>query len=120
MCAVYILIRTTYILGTHHHFSTAAETYSVVVCGDDFKPEVGPAHVSKHRGRLDDAGVGLDDEAVLALWCGWDNQAVCHLTVIPSVLIIGLKETCNKHKVWTGQEKKSTCNMKRLICYSVL
>lgn len=78
---------------THHHFSTAAKTFSVVVCGNYLKREVGPAHVSKLHGRLDDSCEGLDDEAVLALCCGWDNQPVCHLTVIPSVLISCLQHT---------------------------
>ena len=78
---------------THHHCGTAAETFTIVVCGNNLKREVGPAHVSKHDGRLDDSRVGLDDKAVLALWCGWYNQPVCHLTVIPSVLISCLQHT---------------------------
>lgn len=87
---LYIYTIKSTIQDTHHHLGTAAETFSIVVCGNNLKCEVGSAHVSKHDGRLDDAGVGLDHKAVLALWCGWDNQAVCHLTVIPSVLISGL------------------------------
>lgn len=75
---------------THHHFSAAAKTFSIVISSNNFKLEVGPAHVPKHRGRLDDACVDLNDEAVLALWCRWDDQAVCHSTVIPGVLISGL------------------------------
>lgn len=77
-------------LDTHHHFSSAAKTFSIVVRGDNLELEVGPAHVSKHDGRLDDTCVGFDDKAVAALCCGWDDQAVCILTVIPSILIIGL------------------------------
>jgi len=77
-------------MDTYHHFGTAAETFPVVICSDNFKLEVGPAHISKHDGRLDDTGVGLNDKAVLALCCGWDNQTVRHGTVIPSVYISGL------------------------------
>lgn len=83
-------IKKSTILDTHHHFGTAAETFSIVISGNNLKLEVGPAHVSKHDGRLDDTRVGLNDEAVLALLCRWDNQAVCHLAVIPSVLVSGL------------------------------
>lgn len=75
---------------THHHFSTAAEPRSIVVGGNDLKLEVGPAQVPKHDGRLDDARVGLNDEAVLTLLGGRDNQAVRHLAVIPSVFVSGL------------------------------
>lgn len=55
------------------------------------KLEVGPAHVAKHHGRLDDTRVGFDNEAVLALLRGWDNQAVSHLAVVAGVLVGGLK-----------------------------
>lgn len=52
---------------TYHHFCTVAQALSVVVSGNNFKLEVGPAHVAKHRCGLDNPGVGLNDEAVLAL-----------------------------------------------------
>lgn len=79
------------ILHTHQNFSIAAETFSVVVCGNNLKLEVGPAHVSKHDRRLEDACVGLNDKAVLIVWCRWEDQAVCIGTVIPSVLVSGLQ-----------------------------
>lgn len=82
-------------LHTHHHVSPAAETFSIVVRGDNFKLEVGPAHVSKHGGRFDDTCVGLDDKAVLTLGRWWDDQTVCHGTVIPSVLVSGLQYNTN-------------------------
>lgn len=72
---------------THHHFSAAAEPSAIVVGGNDLELEVGPTHVPKHDGRFNDARVGLDDEAVLALLGGRNNQAVRHLTVIPRVLV---------------------------------
>lgn len=60
-------------LDTHHHLSAAAEPFSIIIRGDYLKFEVGPAHVSEHDGRLEDTCVGLDDKAVLALSCGWDD-----------------------------------------------
>ena len=95
---IYILLIYTNIRDTHHHFGTAAEAYPVVVGGNNLKLEIGPAHISKHHGRLDDARVGLDDEAVLALRRGWDNQAVRHGAVIPGVLVSGLLHTHDAHK----------------------
>lgn len=76
---------------THHHLGAAAETFAVVVGGDDLELEVGPAHVSEHHGRLDDARVGFDDEAVLALLRGRDDEAVRHLAEIARVPVGGLK-----------------------------
>lgn len=75
---------------THHHISPAAQSLSVVVCGDDLKLEVGPAHVSEHDGTLDDASVGLNDETVLPLGRGRDDQSVGHLTVVSRVDICSL------------------------------
>lgn len=83
---------------THHHFSTAAEPSAVVVGGDDLELEVGPAHVPKHDGRLNDTRVGLDDEAVLALLGGRNNQAVRHLAVIPRVLVSCLCRDVDTHE----------------------
>lgn len=78
-------------LDTYHHVGTAAEADPIVIGGDNFELEVGPAHVSKHYGGLDDPCVRLDDKAVLALCCWWDNEAVRHGAVIPGVLIGSLQ-----------------------------
>lgn len=77
-------------MDTYHHFSAVAKTFSIVISSNNLELEVGSAHVPKHDGRLDDTSVGLNDKTVLALWGGWDDEAVCHGTVIPSVLIGGL------------------------------
>lgn len=75
---------------THHHISPAAQSLPIVVFGDDLKLEVGPAHVSEHDGALDDASVRLNDETVLPLGCGADDQSVGHLTVVSRVDICSL------------------------------
>lgn len=78
---------------THHHLSAAAETFAVVISGDDLELEIGPAHVSKHHGRFDNARVGFDNKAVLALLRGWDDEAVRHLAEIAGVPVGGLQQT---------------------------
>lgn len=57
--------------------------------------EVGPAHVSEHDGRLEDAGEGFDDKAVLNLLRGRDDEAVRHLAEIARVPVGGLGATHN-------------------------
>lgn len=85
-----------FITATHHNVSTVTKAFSVVVRSNNFKLKVGPAHVAKHHGGLDDARVDLDDKAVLALSCRWDDQAVRHRTVVPCVLVSGLEHTNGK------------------------
>lgn len=75
---------------THHNISPAAQPLPIVVCGDDLKLEVGSAHVSEHDGALDDASVRLNDETVLPLGRGRDDQSVGHLTVVSCVDICSL------------------------------
>lgn len=75
---------------THHHISPAAQSLPIVVSGDDLKLEVGPTHVSEHDRALDDASVRLNDETVLPLGCGGDDQSVGHLTVVSRVDICSL------------------------------
>ena len=77
---------------THHHVGTVAEAVAVVVGGDDLEGEVGAAHVAVVDGRLDDARVRLDHEAVVggALFCWRDDQPVCHGAVVPGVCVGGL------------------------------
>lgn len=75
---------------THHHISPAAQPLPIVVRGDDLKLEVGPAHVSEHDGALDDASVRLNNETVLPLGSGRDDQPVGHLTVVSCVDICSL------------------------------
>lgn len=55
--------------------------------------EIGPAHVSKHYGRFDNPRIGFDNEAVLALLRGRDDEAVRHLAEIAGVSVGGLKKT---------------------------
>lgn len=74
----------------HHHIRSAAQPMPVVVRGDDLKLEVGPAHVSEHDSALDETRVGLNDETVLSFCRGWDDQSVCHLTVVPCVDVCSL------------------------------
>lgn len=88
------------VMCTHHHISPAAQPLPIVVRGDDLKLEVGPSHVSEHDGALDDASVRLNNETVLPLGSGRDDQSVGHLTVVSCVDICSLihMNYMKKHK----------------------
>ena len=77
---------------THHHVGAVAEAVAVVVGGDDLEGEVGAAHVAVVDGRLDDARVCLDHEAVVggALLGRRDDQPVRHGAEVPRVCVGGL------------------------------
>lgn len=81
---------------THHYLSLAAVTLSIVVSSNHLKLEIWPPHVPVHDGRLHDATVRLDDEAILAVFGLFasrrgDDEAVHHGTVITGVLVQGLE-----------------------------
>lgn len=92
---------------THHHLCLAAQPpLAVIVSGDHFKLEVGPSHVPVHNGSLDDAGVGLNDKAILAVGGGGDNNPVLHGAVIPCVLVQGLRQT--NTDTWESKDSRGS------------
>lgn len=83
------------------------------------KLEVGPTHVPKHDGRLNDARVGLNDETVLALLGRRDNQAVRHLAVIPGVLVSGLCRDFKTHRVNSTLPQTSLNTAQPTMCLNL-
>lgn len=86
----YSIIIIIILAGTYEHFCFAAQSFAVIVGGNDLELEIGSPHVFEHHGSFDQPRVSLNHKSFLAILDGGNDESVLHGTVIPSVLIIGL------------------------------
>lgn len=77
-------------LSTYKYICFATQSLPIVVSCDDLKHEVGPPHVMEEHGCFDQPCICFHHESFFSFFDGWDDEPVCHGTIIASIFVSSL------------------------------